>query len=1118
MQEHPRYSLAGTIAKGDFATVYRGRDGELNREVAIKQIHAQYLDDPQQLERYWQEAQLIANLEHPRIMTIYDIVRERGWLVLELMLGSIPQQLRGNPIDLKDLRLVLIAIAKALRFLEQNGIVHGDVKPSNMLLDKNRQPKLGDFGIARRLSGDEGSVVKGTTKYMAPEVVSDQFGDVGPHSDLYSLGFSAFELMCGQNFDTLFPGLSMFGRDQQIAWMMWHSAPDRRLPPIGRVLEGVPLDVANVIQKLCEKDPAQRYRSAQEVLDDLQEEGPSEQRQSVDKLIEEQIESEAKEKEARRKRYLMIAALALSMFLSVGMLFIPSGETEPQDREVAAVEPDSGILVHVDHETHRLAVQPQNGTVDDVTFNPDTDMVLLNGQEGRFDQLQKGDRLEIERLLGEDGATKRLIRVTRATATDTSGVVVSADASAKVITISPGGSSGGELRVFVPSNVQIALALSHNGQAIDQESISIADLTSGDQIDVQHGPGTDDRIARSVRVRRELERKMGSVETISAPSKMTVQSGQPPVSMTLDVATNCAVTLNGDGADKDGRKYNLNDLEKGDQVTILHHRKAVRVDAHRQGALTGTIENIDYNARQVFVKQDGRVAVPVPVPTDCEITLQTNGEAIDFLSLRPGDTARIAQDRSDGTAESIQIVFQPDRRTWAIVIAHQKYDDDRLPPLKTTGDDAEMIRQALVNCHRVPDSQLLFLLDASRRTLEQEVPRFFHKVPDGGQLVVYFTGYAYGSSDGAVYLAPDEFDVSRQKETGLELSWLLAKLDDNAADEKILLFDAYRDTNGLVAAQLVESHRATNGTVARSAHVIAGGSRGQQNLTVSDGTHGLFAFCAAEAFNGKADDNRDYQLTVHELFRYMKTQMMRLSSAPGQTQTLGLFEPGAPSRLSPEAKVALRKLLALLRNGRRDDEFTLAYQEALALAPRQPDARLIDAMALLKGKKLLKLARQRFDEVIVDHPNSVVANHALAWQCFRGKRYPQGIENIKLALSNLPKEDASDAPTVGYCNRLFKFAGQLGAFAVYAEGAAQLNDLRPLTDLAAARGEDARNAFVDGGRGVKKELAQYETRMQENPAEAQLKYDRINLANYTSFDFEVIEKYLLATLDKPYAP
>ena len=100
-QPHPRYEITGLIGNGDFAAVYRARDLELGRDVAIKQIHQQYLSDPRRLERFWREAQLLAKLEHPHIMTIYDIVRSHGWLVLELTnsafavglvstLGSLP--------------------------------------------------------------------------------------------------------------------------------------------------------------------------------------------------------------------------------------------------------------------------------------------------------------------------------------------------------------------------------------------------------------------------------------------------------------------------------------------------------------------------------------------------------------------------------------------------------------------------------------------------------------------------------------------------------------------------------------------------------------------------------------------------------------------------------------------------------------------------------------------------------------------------------------------------------------------------------------------------------------------------------------------------------------------
>src|ERR1043165_7365872 len=102
-----RYQLLDKIASGSFATVYRGRDLELGREVAIKQIHEQYLENPKQLERYWNEAQLLASFQHPNIVTIYDIVRDRGWLILELMQANFAKIAGRKAMDLDSLRSTL---------------------------------------------------------------------------------------------------------------------------------------------------------------------------------------------------------------------------------------------------------------------------------------------------------------------------------------------------------------------------------------------------------------------------------------------------------------------------------------------------------------------------------------------------------------------------------------------------------------------------------------------------------------------------------------------------------------------------------------------------------------------------------------------------------------------------------------------------------------------------------------------------------------------------------------------------------------------------------------------------------------------------------------------------
>ena len=269
MESDLRYEILDTIASGEFATVSRARDRDLGREVAVKQIHAQYLADPRQLARYWQEAQLLASLQHPNILTIYDVVRPRGWLILELMRGSLKPVAEGDPMDLDQLRLVLANCLTGLRFPpSQRGDPRRHQAQQHPRRPANRV-KLGDFGLARRASNEEGSLLKGTTKYMAPELLSAQFGAVGPASDLYSLGFTAYELMVGSHFESLLPTLATFGRNKQLAWMMWHSTADVKLPDIQRVLEGVPEDLAQIIQRLIAKDQSQRYRSAREALRDL---------------------------------------------------------------------------------------------------------------------------------------------------------------------------------------------------------------------------------------------------------------------------------------------------------------------------------------------------------------------------------------------------------------------------------------------------------------------------------------------------------------------------------------------------------------------------------------------------------------------------------------------------------------------------------------------------------------------------------------------------------------------------------------------------------------------------------------------------------------------------------
>ncbi|HUS39391.1 MAG TPA: serine/threonine-protein kinase, partial [Pirellulales bacterium] len=469
MFPHPRYEILTQIAAGDFATVFRARDKELNREVAIKQIHPQFLADQRQLERYWQEAQLLASLEHPNIMTMYDIDRSRGWLILELMTGSLRDMADGQPVDLEFLRVALVCSLQALKFLHQNGIIHGDIKPTNLMVDRRNWVKLGDFGLAQRASDDQGSLLKGTTKYIAPERVSEQFGAVGPASDLYSLGFSMYELMCGDHFDSLFPGLNAFGRDKQIAWIMWHSAADRPAPEISRVLEGVPEDFAHVIQRMICKDPAQRYSSADEVLADVKASMGYRQKGSTAEELAAEAEQEHKK---RRRRLLLRVAAGLSVILAAALFLWPAPEAQ---KRVAKLQATEGIIQKIYADDSNSVLLDNLRTVKVRSI----DQLYLNDQTAEYSALEEGDRVRIKVYEAEPGQQRQEIRATRPTVDRGEIVTVHPYQSSFVMTYTANDDSIKERTLVVPDNVEI---LFNGRKSAGDNALTVEDLKAGDKV------------------------------------------------------------------------------------------------------------------------------------------------------------------------------------------------------------------------------------------------------------------------------------------------------------------------------------------------------------------------------------------------------------------------------------------------------------------------------------------------------------------------------------------------------------------------------------------------------------------------------------------------------------
>ncbi|QDU98015.1 protein kinase domain-containing protein [Lignipirellula cremea] len=1124
----PRYELLEQIAAGDFATVYRARDNELGREVAVKQIHQQYLNDPAQLDRYWQEAQLLASLEHPYIMTIYDVVRDRGWLVLELMRGNLKQQLAGEPIDLESLRLTLVYTLSALHFLHQNGIVHGDVKPTNLLLDKTHRVKLGDFGIARRLADNEGSVVKGTTKYMAPEVCSPELGAVGPWSDIYSLGFSAYELMCGKHFDDLFPGLKMYGRDEQIAWMMWQATLDQRLPEIGRVLQGVPPDLAAVVEKMTEKDPARRYRNAEKPMLELRARGG----EAAPTAEEQQAEVDA-EKQAKKRRLLVIGAFVMSLLLSLGVLFLPLGSKPVEPPPVANAGPRSGVLTDIAPDQNRLWIRI-DGAKDllAIDFDPGSDQVFLNDSKASFSDLQLDDQVEVKKFTSEDGSAIQNIVARRAVAQQDQGVISAIDVRDGTLQLTDSENPAQPLSIYVPVTARVTL----NGEAeVHGEPYRLRALQPGDRATVSHGPGESRREAKGVDALRTMSFKGAVVKINTDRRELTATLGREESSpeRTWPLAQRCEITLNGSTV-LDGRELTLNHLEAGDAVTVQHDAQITAIAARREFTVRGTVASLDRTGRSLEIRLDNYPApIRFTLAEDCEIDFLASGEPVSFDFLREGDTVQathLSPDLKSPVARTLSISPTPDRRTWAVVLGVQDYSDIRQARLDYAAADAEAVHRALLQQYRTAQEQCFFELNPSRLALERTLPNFLKSVPPGSQLIVYFVGHGYLSDQGDAVLAMKDFDAEKRAETGVPLSWLVTQIENTPAAEKVLLLDASHHGASRFAnaqpssAELVETLKPNALAAASTSVVIVASSRDKEKgIELRAGGRGAFGTVLEEAFNGAADEDQDYRVSTEELIRLLDLKTPEFRDAQDHSQTPLAFLPNAtPERVSEEYKEAVRTVLGSLAQRTLDEPVVKAYETAHKKTPDQPDLSIAYGLANLKHNRTAA-AQKLFEQVRTSHPDRAAPYLALAWQNFMQKDYKNGIADLKSGLSHL--DPAATGAEAVFARYAWQLAGEMREFALQgAEPPMLTKDVAPLDQFVIEHGPEATALYRTGLEGVRSEFTTIDKQiadLQKSPLEADrtrvagLKRDRKRLTYFSTLDLDAFSKYLIAELNVP---
>ncbi len=256
------YRILAPLGQGGMARVYRARQENLDREVAVKVLPPWFAADRNFVERFNLEAKLVARLSHPNIVTVHDASEHKGHLYIVMQLvdgGTLKQRMdqlqeQRKTMDVAEATRIFTQLASALNYAHEHGIIHRDVKPVNVLMDRAGRPILSDFGIAKVLESTKEQLTRpgagvGTPEYMSPEQC--QGGPVDPRADIYALGVMLFEALTGQ---TPFVG------DNYPALAHKHIYA---LPPRPRMLNpSIDPAVEAVILTALMKQPADRYPQA----------------------------------------------------------------------------------------------------------------------------------------------------------------------------------------------------------------------------------------------------------------------------------------------------------------------------------------------------------------------------------------------------------------------------------------------------------------------------------------------------------------------------------------------------------------------------------------------------------------------------------------------------------------------------------------------------------------------------------------------------------------------------------------------------------------------------------------------------------------------------------------
>src|SRR5229473_1398422 len=261
-----RFTIRERLGVGGMGQVYRAQDSTLKRVVAIKRMAPQWQFDERDRQRFLKEAQRASALNHPNIAAIYDVMEDKGQilLVMEYIEGVTLRQRMKEPISIEEFLDIAIQCAEGLGAAHEQRIVHGDIKPENIMFTPAKRVKILDFGVAKRFAHLDANdatesltaSLSGTPAYMAPEVLQQKPYD--GRADLFSLGLVFYEMLGGPQ---PFQSDSFAGTLARVL----HA----NVPSLSELNRTIPAPLASVVAKLLIKDPQERYATADALIADL---------------------------------------------------------------------------------------------------------------------------------------------------------------------------------------------------------------------------------------------------------------------------------------------------------------------------------------------------------------------------------------------------------------------------------------------------------------------------------------------------------------------------------------------------------------------------------------------------------------------------------------------------------------------------------------------------------------------------------------------------------------------------------------------------------------------------------------------------------------------------------